>query len=313
MESSIYQDYLVTSYYNPDLDGVASAVTYAELLQKQGKKVVAGVVGSINDETQYILNRFGIESPIQIDNTEYYTYIVLVDTSDIGSLEGKIDPQKVVEIIDHRQVHEVHQFPQAKVQIEMVGAAVTLVVERFIEQSVLMSRESALLAYGAVLSNTLNLRGSVTTERDKKVIDWLQEIVSLPYDFWRDLFLAKSDLSGSQLEEKIRGDFSSLSFNNQKVGIAQLEILGVTDLLNSRCDEIVNILKSIQGEQNLDYIFQNTIDLEAMDNIFITHDVSTQELLAKVLPIQFNGVVAKNSELLMRKQIVPLLKAELGG
>ena len=39
-------------------------------------------------------------------------------------------------------------------------------------------------------------------------------------------------------------------------------------------------------------------------------DSETQKLLEKVLKVQFAGVVAERSNLIMRKQIVPLLKTE---
>ncbi len=61
----------------------------------------------------------------------------------------------------------------------------------------------------------------------------------------------------------------------------------------------------------LDYIFQNTIELEEDKNFFVTDDEATQQLLEKVLGVTFVGNVAKRPGLIMRKQIVPLLKEEL--
>lgn len=62
---------------------------------------------------------------------------------------------------------------------------------------------------------------------------------------------------------------------------------------------------------NLNFIFQNTIELEETKNFFVTSDQPTKNLLEKVLQVTFSGSVAERPNLIMRKQIVPLLKEEL--
>jgi len=302
---------LVTCYVNPDLDGVAGAIAYGEFLQKTGKNVVVGIVGELHDEAKYILNRFGFEYPQKIENANDFDEVILVDASDLNGLEGKIAPDKVIEIIDHRKIHEADKFPKAKAEIELVGAAATLVGEKFMQNKVAISKESATLVYSAIISNTLNFKGSVTTDRDKQVAAWLNEIAKLPDDFWKDVFMAKSDLSGNKLADRIEGDFAWFVMGDKKVGIAQIEMIGVKKLLGERSNEIIKTLAKIKNDMGLDYVFQNTIELEGVKNFFVAQDLDTQKLLEKVLDVQFAGVVAERPNLIMRKQIVPLLKSEL--
>ena len=133
----------------------------------------------------------------------------------------------------------------------------------------------------------------------------------MPDNFWKELFLAKSDLAGDKLKKRIEGDFAWFTLADKKIGIAQIEIMGAEKLVKERGVEIVNILEQIKLDMNLDYIFQNTIELELGNNYFISSDIKTQSLLEKVLDIKFNDFVASRSNLIMRKQIVPLLKEEL--
>ncbi|MCR4280073.1 MAG: hypothetical protein NUV82_01450 [Candidatus Komeilibacteria bacterium] len=51
--------------------------------------------------------------------------------------------------------------------------------------------------------------------------------------------------------------------------------------------------------------------MEELRNFFVTADDSAKVLLEKVLNIRFSGAVAERPDLIMRKQIVPLLKKEL--
>ena len=302
---------LITSYVNPDLDGVAGAIAYGEFLQKTGSHAEVSIIGEPSDEVKYIFDRYNFLYPPIIFNSDNFDEVILVDASDLNELEGKINPTKVVAIIDHRKIHEANLFPNAKVQIELVGAASTLIAEKFIENNISISKESAILLCGAIISSTLNFKGGVTTDRDKKVFEYLNKIALLPNNFGKELFEAKSDLSGDKLKQRIEDDFAWFTFSDKKVGIAQIEIIGVEKLIKERGEDIVKVLEAIKSEMNLNFIFLNTIELEGCKNFFITDDIQTKALLEKVLDLKFNKFVAERSGLIMRKQIAPLLKEEL--
>lgn len=302
---------LITCYVNPDLDGVACAIAYAEFLNKTGSPALAGIMGEPHTEAGYILDRFALPYPDSIVNDLDFSQVILVDSSDLNGLGGNISPAKVIEVIDHRKINEAEAFPQAKIQIELVGSAATLIAEKFMETNIGISRESAILLYGAIISNTLNFKGSVTTDRDRQAADYLNKVALLDDGFWRELFMAKSDLSGDKLRARLEGDFAWFNLASKKLGIAQIEIMGVEALIRERLQEIVDTLEKIKSEMSLDYIFLNTVELELGNNYFICSDPETEKLLEKVLGLEFNRSVAIRSGLIMRKQIVPLLKEEL--
>jgi len=303
---------LITTYVNPDLDGIAGITAYAEFLQKTGQNAVVGTIEELSDETKYVLARFDFEYPMSISNPDDFDEVILVDTSDLNGLEGKIAPEKVIEIIDHRKVHEADKFSNAKkVQIELVGAAATLVAEKFMEKQMEISQKSAVLICTAIISNTHNFKGSVTTDRDRKAFEWLNQFAKLPENLWREMFLAKSDLSGDKLAETIKKEFAWFVMGDKKVGIAQLEVLEAKKLLEERGQEILQILEQTKKDLALDLIFQNTVAIEEEKNYFVTDDKQVQKLLEKIFDIKFIETVAEKPGLMMRKQIVPLLKVEL--
>ena len=71
-----------------------------------------------------------------------------------------------IEVVDHRAVNEADKFQNAKIQIEMVGSAATLIAEKFLHATTSTSPESAALLYSAIISNTINFQANVTTDRD---------------------------------------------------------------------------------------------------------------------------------------------------
>lgn len=299
---------LITCYVNPDLDGYACAVAYAEFLEKKGLNVFAGIVGEPHEEVRYVLNRFNLEEAKEVLNDEISNEIILVDASDTHGLRGKIQPNKVIEIIDHRKIHEADKFINAKVQIELVGSAATLIAEKFLHEDVKISKKSAILLYSAIISNTLNFRGSVTTERDKDASKWLNQFINLPDSYWIDLFTAKSDLSGKKLIKTIENDCAWFVVNDKKISIAQLEIIGVDKLINERLPEIESALIELKKNNYLDMVFLNAIDLKNNNNTIVAVETELKNILEKSLSIEFIGNIAKKKEVIMRKQMMPLIK-----
>lgn len=305
------KEILVTAYVNPDLDGLAGALAYAEFLNKTNTKSIAAIMGKAHDEANFVLARFNIKQPLLINNADNFDKVILVDASDLIGLEGNIDPLKVVEIIDHRKINEAHKFPNAKVQIEFVGAAASLIAEKFIVNNIAISQQSAILLNTAIISNTLNFKNDLTTQRDIKAYRELNKIAQLANNFWRELFLAKSDLKNNKLKERLEGDFAYFNLADKKVGIAQIEIIGVNGLIKERGAEMLNLLEKMKTERELDYIFLNAIELEKAHNYFLSPDFETKNILEKIFKVKFINFIAKYPQLLMRKQIVPLLKKEI--
>ncbi|HXK36199.1 MAG TPA: DHHA2 domain-containing protein [Candidatus Paceibacterota bacterium] len=303
---------LVTSYIHPDLDGISGIIGYAEYLEKNDTPAVAGILGEPQFEAIYMLDRFGVAHPRTIQNADEFDQVVLVDASDRNDLGGMIAPEKITEIIDHRVVHEANAFPNARVQIELVGASATLITEKFMQGTVEPSREVASLLCGGIISNTLNFKASVTTGRDRAAAAWLNRIAGLPEDFWREMFMAKSDVSGERLAQRMRGDSKWYVLNGKRVGITEIEMIGARALVTERADEIIGILADIMKERQLDFIFHNTVELEELRTFLVASDPATQQLLRDAVQATFTGSVAELPYLLMRKEIIPLLKQALG-
>lgn len=302
---------LVTCYVNPDLDGLACVLAYADFLNKIGQKAIPSIFGKHHEEADHVIKKYSLKINIKENDPNNYEKIILVDSSDLDGIDKRINPKKVIEIIDHRKVNMVESFPNAKIQIELVGAAATLVGEKFEKQNIDLLKDYATLLYGAIISNTLNFRAKVTTDRDRTVAKYLMEKFNFSEDFAHKMFLSKSDLSGKKLIETIRGDFANFkshNFNGKKLGIAQIEMIEGKKLAIERKDEIVAEIKKIMKELNLDICFLTIIDLEANRNIIVSPNKEIEDILIKVLKVNFKNQIAFKPGLIMRKEIVPLIK-----
>jgi inorganic pyrophosphatase/exopolyphosphatase len=150
----------------PDLDGVACAVAFAELLRSQSIAARAWIAGTPDPEASFAARELGVT--LDAAPPPEGCAFILVDASDLRGMPPSLDPLRVIEVIDHRLHHRAPElFPHAVIVIEPVGAAATLVTERYQSLGVLPSPIAARLLQAAILSNTQALRGTITTERDR--------------------------------------------------------------------------------------------------------------------------------------------------
>lgn len=54
----------IVGHKNPDTDSICSALAYAELKQRLGAHAIPCRLGPLNEETKYVLKRFGLENPL---------------------------------------------------------------------------------------------------------------------------------------------------------------------------------------------------------------------------------------------------------
>ena len=302
---------LVTSYTDPDLDGLSSIFAYSDFLNAKGSNAIPSVYGKPYMEAAFIVREYGFSRPIEYHNPKEYREVVLVDASDLEGIDNSIDPKKVTQIIDHRKINDAEKFEKAKIQIELVGAAATLVAEKFIDNKIDIKEDVAPLLYGAIISNTLNFKANVTTDRDVEVASYLKEKFEFPDNFAHKMFESKSNLSGDALIDSIDKDFAFFKgwkFDGKKVGIAQLETLEGEEKTVPIKDEINAKLQSIKGDLGLDLIGFTIVDLEANQNIIFCPDEYSKDIFSKALGIDFEEGYAKRSGLILRKEIIPKIR-----
>lgn len=302
---------LVTGNENPDLDAVACSYAYAELLNSAGIAAVAGIFGKPHKEAEFALVKSRVRKIKDAGKLiGKCKKIILVDASILSGLSKEINPMDVVEIIDHRKVHEASAFPNATAQIELVGAAATLIAEKFHARKIDISKKSALLLYSAIISNTINLQANVTTKRDKKMAGWLKSKLSIGKDYVHEMFSYKSNITGN-LKREFMKDISFQISSPLRMGIIQMEMIDVGGFLAKNMEKIRKVLPEIMEENDLDSAFVTFVDIEKGFNLFVAIDERTRKIVENSLDVRFEGEVAERNGILMRKEIIPKIKEAL--
>ncbi|MCF0106654.1 MAG: putative manganese-dependent inorganic diphosphatase [Holdemanella sp.] len=64
MNDTVY----ITGHKNPDTDSIVASIAYAYLKNQKGQRAVACRLGPLNQETSYVLNRFGFDEPLLLED-----------------------------------------------------------------------------------------------------------------------------------------------------------------------------------------------------------------------------------------------------
>jgi len=292
---------VITAKQNPDLDGVACAVGYAELLKRTGSHAVAVVAGKPDAEARFVLSRVQIEVSAAVPSDT--TGVVLVDMSALPELPEFVTPEVVIEVIDHRLHGDpTSSFPNAVVQVEAVGAAATLLFERFSRAGIAPSWESGVLLQAAIQSNTQRLNGSVTTPRDVDAARALQALHPLPADLIDGQFKARAaeilcDLPAAVLRETKTFEHASGTFQ-----VSQLECPGALELVA----KVRSLLNSSRTMISL-------VDPVLPASAIVVTDPEFRAWVASRAGVTFDSDTAWPAQVLLRKQLVARILSAGGG
>jgi len=293
---------LVTPRSNPDLDGVACAIAYAEFLSANRHDASAWIPGRPDAEARFVLGRVGWSSvpPSSFEGCRF----VLVDASDVAGLAEAVSPSLVMEVIDHRMHHRAPElFPQARIQIEPVGAAATLVAERFFSAALEPSARAALLLQAAIQSNTQRLRGSVTTERDRLAAARLQALYSLPEDLVEAQFRARASEVLSDIPGAIVREDKQFIHPDGTYHVSQLELPGAGELVS----ECLEPLSRLGARAVL-----NLVDVSVPASYLVAPDASFRAWLSARAQVEFVGAVSFIPGVLLRKQLIARIEGVTG-
>jgi inorganic pyrophosphatase/exopolyphosphatase len=303
---------LITPKISPDLDGLACVYAYTKLLGSidRDNQYSAGVYGQPQIEAQFLLDKFNITDTLNFNPKINFDKFILVDASDLTGMPEIIRPQDVIEVVDHRLTHQAHDlFANAKIEIEVLGAAATLIFEKFQEGKIEVDYNSAILLYGAIFSNTLNFQIDIVSPRDREAVRFLKEKFAFPDGIIDEMFDYKTNYLKDNLTAVIRSDFKvfDLGLSNRRIGVAQIEGFNLMDVFVAGREEISSVLKILQKEKSLDLIFLTMADIKNGFNIIFVIDNDSKVFLEEKMKLKFVDNLAQTDKLLLRKQILPIL------
>ncbi len=231
-----------------DIDAVACAIAYAELLTLEGRKAQVVFPGTLNNSVTESIKSWGLTYQTTPTHTE--SEYVLVDVSDPEYIASCAKEGIITEVYDHHPGFE--SYWEQKIgdgaHIEPIGAAATLIWETFKKhgQSKNISEHSAKLLAVAILSNTLNFGAHITHERDHTAYAELQARFPLSDEWIKDYFTEQEKAALHNVRESIISDTKVLTLPGLSFSftVGQLELWDGSTFLKNNTETICSTLES---------------------------------------------------------------------
>jgi manganese-dependent inorganic pyrophosphatase len=298
---------------SPDTDTVCAAIALADLKSKLGVECKPVVQGKINDETQFVLDKFGVDAPeLLTDATDKKVF--LVDHSDLSQSLDNLNKGEVLGIVDHHKVGDVTTPNPIEVWTWPVGCSCTVIKGMYDFYNVEIPKSIAGIMTCSILSDTVIFKSATCTEADKEAAQALAKVAGLDdlTSLGMEMFKVKSAIEGTPIRDLVKRDYKDFDMSGNKVGIGQLEVVDLS-LLDSVKDDLAKDIQAIKNEGNYHSVFLLLTDImkEGSELLMATDDPSKVEKAFGAKPqgerAWLDGVMSR------KKQVVPNFEKAFAG
>ena len=166
---------------------------------------------------------------------------ILVDHNEISQAVEGIEEAEILEIIDHHRVGDISTVAPIYVYNDPVGSTCTVVANIMFLHQVEIPAEIAGVLLSGILSDTLILTLSTTTEKDRLAAEKLAAIAGVSIkEYGKELLNVSINVKNKTAAELIAADFKEFVISGTKLGISQMMVLN--------CEEIDWIEKDLIEE-----------------------------------------------------------------
>lgn len=309
----------VIGHLKPDTDSVVAAMALANLYQNVGcfgyQNAEAAITEDINPETSFLMNKFGLQAPRVITAADLASddQVVLVDHNEESQRLVGLDPNQIVEIIDHHKANINFEQP-IYLTFKTWGSSNTIVYHMMKSNNFIPNEKLASLMLAAILSDTVGFKSPTCTAKDKELALELATIakVSDLEAFTLEIFKAKSDVSKLSAQEIVKNDYKVFDFSGKKVMIDQLETVEQDRVIAERKNELLTAMSQVKTELQADMIFVAITDILKVNTKLLIIDQAAGELAIKA----FGGEVKEQvldigPKLSRKKEIAPPIEKAL--
>lgn len=306
-ELASYDNLVWTGHLNPDTDAIGASLIAAHIYG--GKP---GSAGPPNPESRFALDVCRADTPEFIEDFTG-TKVGLVDFNQITQLPPTIEPEQVVAIVDHHAIagSPVNLAKVVNLDIRPWGSTATILADRADVLGVDIPAPLACMGMAAILSDTLNLTSTTTTDYDRYYAGKLASAAGIDDmdAFAENMLQAKSDLSSMSALDIVLLDYKDFEFGGKDVGIGVAETLTPQDLVD-RKQELKTAILDQKQKSNLDHLFFAIVDARDQKSYILWGDDIDKDVVVSAFGEDVDGGMLEVENVVSRKnQIAPAIQS----
>lgn len=233
--------------------------------------------------------------------------LVLVDHNELTQAVPGADKVEIIEVIDHHRLGNFHTDLPIRFINQPLGSTCSLVSTLFRQSGHQPDRTTAGLLLAGLLSDTVILKSPTTTEVDRQLVPWLEELSGLDHqEFGTRLFAAGSPMaSGVPARKLILADFKEYPSGDRLLGLGQVEVVNFHSL-DQRQEELLADLEALRTEK--DYLLAALLVTDIVMETSLLLTAGPGELPYIIgYPQRADNVYRLEGVLSRKKQLVPHL------
>jgi len=156
---------------------------------------------------------------------------ILVDHNEISQAVDNIEDAEILEIIDHHRVGDISTVAPIYVYNDPIGSTCTVVAGMMFLHQIHIPSEIAGVLLSGILSDTLLLTLSTTTDRDRQTAQRLAELAGVSLkDYGKELLHESINIENKTAAQLIAADFKEFLISGKKLGISQMMVLDCEEI-----------------------------------------------------------------------------------
>lgn len=304
----------VFGHKSPDTDATISAIVWAWYLNTHtSMKGEAFVLGALNKETQFVLNKWNTNEPALLESINENDEVIIVDTNNAQELFDNINDSNILQIIDHHILTGTLKSKKpVDIHIKPLASTATVIYDMLGTHVENLPNDIAGLILSSILSDTLGFRSPTTTTHDKAIAEKLAAHLNINIEeYSTDMFNAKSDISDFTDIGLVHLDSKKNMVGDKNIRVSVVETMNAKTVLD-RIDGIIEAMKNILAEEtDTDAILFFVTDILKEESTVIVYDQFTKDLVSTSFEVQITpdeitkvlpGIISR------KKQIIPMLK-----
>ncbi|MDR1748344.1 MAG: putative manganese-dependent inorganic diphosphatase [Spirochaetaceae bacterium] len=237
--------------------------------------------------------------------------VILVDHNEITqSVEG-VENYTIFEVIDHHRLGNFSTRNPITFINKPVGATSTIITTMFRESRVPIPRDIASILLAGILSDTLALQSTTTTEADREMAEFLSNITNLDIDkLWADILSAASNIGSRSAAELIHQDMKDYTESGFIFSVSQIEVETPYQLVARKEEFLAELEIDRRSRKELFCALMVTDITELTSLLLVSADKPFSHVIS--FPRQEDSVYILRDIVSRKKQLIPLLSELVG-
>lgn len=187
---------------------------------------------------------------------------ILVDHNEPKQSVDDFEAGEIVEIVDHHKLGELETNSPIQMTFKAVGATATIVSEMFRNNNVPCDPKIQGILMGAIITDTMNLQSPTTTDVDREMIKYYEDILGINHDeLAKELTDHGQSISDKKFINIVYDDNKDFRIENKKVSISQTICKSYEELdaIKESIQQYLNDLTQMNGYDLILVLFTNPL------------------------------------------------------